>query len=118
MITEESVNDYFRRSASILNNEQDIQTKKIILQMLFIDWIFKSRTNGSMSNFGDLVKVLAKAPESVLNTDLVKKLVQNFYKDYKYKIVSQIYVPYVVYFVAILHFFSIAIDHEHHSKLT
>jgi len=44
-------------------------------QMLIIDWIFKSRKSGSMSNFGDLVKVLAKAPESVLNTDLVKKLV-------------------------------------------
>ena len=115
MVTENKVNEFFEKTAPVLNNELDIQTKKIILKMLFIDWIFKPSQQGVITNFGDLVRVLAKAPESVLNTDLVKKLVENFYKDLKYKIAVQIYVPYVVYFVATLHFFSISVDHKHHS---
>jgi len=76
MVSENKVDQAFKNSASVLSNELDIEKKKIILKMLIIDWIFKPTNHGnSHQNFGDLVQVLAKAPESVLNTDLVKKLV-------------------------------------------
>ena len=119
MVNEKMVNSSFKKSGSGLNNELDTQMKKIILKMLAIDWIFKPTDHHKgHQNFGDLVKVLAKAPESVLNTDLVKKLVQYFYKDFRYTIMWQVYIPYVVYFLAILRFFSIAVDQDHHSSST
>ena len=52
--------------------------------MLLVDFIFNPKKNGSRSNFGDLAKALARAPESVLNKELVKTLVENFYGAYFY----------------------------------
>ena len=84
MITAGEVNKALKEEASVLEDESDIQEKKIHLKMLLIDFIFNSEKNGVRTNFGDLAKVLAKAPESVLNTELVKTLVENFYGAYFY----------------------------------
>ena len=48
--------------------------------MLIIDWIFKKNRKGKKTKFADLVKILSKAPESVLSTKFVKTLVENFYE--------------------------------------
>ena len=47
--------------------------------MLIIDWIFKKNKDGEMTTFADLVEVLSRAPESVLSTQFVRTLVENFY---------------------------------------
>ena len=47
--------------------------------MLNIDWIFKKDKYDKESTFADLVEVLSRAPESVLSTQFVRTLVENFY---------------------------------------
>ena len=47
--------------------------------MLTSDWIYK-KGSGLKTNSEDLVEVLARAPESLLSTDLMKTLVENFYE--------------------------------------
>ena len=79
MVTGSEVNEALKEEASVFYDESDVQEKKINLKMLLVDFIFNPKKNGGRTNFGDLAKVLAKAPESVLNTELVKTLVENFY---------------------------------------
>ena len=47
--------------------------------MLTSDWIYK-KGSGVITNSKDLVEVLARAPESLLSTDLMKTLVEDFYE--------------------------------------
>ena len=56
------------------------KNKEVDIQMLIIDWIFKKNRKGKKTKFADLVKILSKAPESVLSTKFVKTLVENFYE--------------------------------------
>ena len=110
MITAGEVNQALAEEASIFDDESDVQEKKIHLKMLLVDFIFNPKKNGGRTNFGDLAKVLAKAPESVLNTELVKTLVENFYDAYFYWIFGICYIPFTIYFLSASYFFSALID--------
>ena len=110
MITATEVNQALREEASVFDDESDIQEKKIHLKMLLVDFIFNPKKNRGRTNFGDLAKVLAKAPESVLNTELVKTLVENFYDKYFYWILWLCYIPFTIYFLSASYFFSALID--------
>ena len=85
--------------------------------MLLVDFIFNPKKNGGRTNFGDLAKVLAKAPESVLNTELVKTLVENFYGAYFYWIFGICYIPFTIYFLSCAYFFSALIDQQQREML-
>ena len=80
--------------------------------MLLVDFIFNPKKNGGRTNFGNLARVLAKAPESVLNTELVKTLVENFYGTYFYWILGICYIPFTIYFISASYFFSALIDKQ------
>ena len=112
MVTGSEVNEALKEEASVFYDESDVQEKKINLKMLVVDFIFNPKKNGGRTNFGDLAKVLAKAPESVLNTELVKTLVENFYNKYFYWIFGICYIPFVIYFLSASYFFSALIDQQ------
>ena len=67
--------------------------------MLSVLWT-KYWGDGTPANDSDLVSVLAKAPEKVLQTVLFGTLIDSFYQEQKANLVIYGFIPYVCYFAA------------------
>ena len=50
--------------------------------------------------------MLAKAPESILNTEFVKRLVESINDDQKSNVIKYGFVPYMVHFIATVRYLS------------
>ena len=74
--------------------------------------------DGGMTDFADLVEILAKANESVLKTRLAKILVENFYKTYFYNILLRFYLPFLVYFFSTLRYISVHMSNSDVERIT
>ena len=68
--------------------------------MLKLDWMFRPRKNNGNIGFGGLLEVLADAPETIMDTVMVRTLVQNFYDVNKQRVVIFCYLPFIIYFIA------------------
>lgn len=83
--------------------------------MLRIDWLFR-RDPG----FKQTVQTLANTPdESLFSSELVITLVENFWEEYYYSIVWLVLIPFVIYFLTTMVYFSTYLIDEvnmHHDK--
>jgi len=54
--------------------------KEVVVKMLDTAWIYRDDV-GKKTTYKDLVQVLGKAPASILDTEFVRVLIENFYDD-------------------------------------
>ena len=69
--------------------------------MLEMLWTYRW-SDGTEATKQQLVSVIAKAQESVLNTELVRTFINNFYDEQKKYLIGYGFIPYLVYLIATL----------------
>ena len=76
--------------------------------MLNIDWVFNdSSTPGESGGFGDFINALAKAPhEHVFATEFIVNIVEHFFPVYFYQVLRKVTLPYLIYWIATVFYFS------------
>ena len=98
-----------------INNEKGAkQNTQVMAKLLNIDWVFNdSSTLGEVGGFGDLIEVLSKSPnESIFSTEFVIIMCDYFWDIYYHSIVVRVLLPYLVYWVATVYYFSEEIVEE------
>ena len=74
--------------------------------MLTLGKLLYGEHNGKKATLGAFIEVLALAPNSVLNTELVSTLIEYFYEENLKIILTQCFIPFAVYFVSTISFVS------------
>ena len=74
-----------------------------MLMMLKTGWM-KKWSDGTSATIQDLISVLALAPESVLNTELVRTFIDDFYDKQKKHLIFRGFIPFIIYLIGTLGF--------------
>ena len=80
--------------------------RRVDVKMFNTAWIYQNDA-GEEKSYRDLVQVLGDAPPSVLDTEFVRALIENFYDDQKYWLILLGWFPYCGYLVATMMFLEI-----------
>jgi hypothetical protein len=77
--------------------------RRVEVKMLNSAWIYQDDA-GEVKSYKDLVQVLGDAPPSVLDTEFVRALIENFYDDQKYWLILLGFFPYCGYLLSTVMF--------------
>ena len=80
--------------------------RRVEVKMLNSAWIYQDIT-GEKTSYKDLVQVLGDAPPSVLDTEFVRALIENFYDDQKYWLILLGFLPFCGYLLATVMWFEV-----------
>ena len=64
--------------------------------MLFLGWV-NTWADGKAATLQELVSVLANAPESIMQTELVRTFIDDFYDKQKKYLILRGFIPFVIY---------------------
>ena len=72
--------------------------------MLTLGKLLYGKYKGKKTTLGTFIEVLALAPNTVLNTELVSTLIDYFYEENLQTILTNCFIPFSVYFVSTICF--------------
>ena len=81
--------------------------------MLSLAWI-KTWSDGRSATIQDLFSVLAHAPESVVQTELVRTFIDDFYDEQKKYLIWRGFIPFVIYLIGTLGYLTSTRDSLRH----
>ena len=85
---------------------KDRHNTQVVVKMLHFSTLFEQDLNGNLATLGDFIEVLEQTTSIILNTELVRILVNHFYEQNLVRIIWICFIPYVIYFVAAILYFS------------
>ena len=105
-INEEWANKEVKKKIARFANEKDKQNRLIDVKMLTLGKLLYGEYKGKKTTLGAFIEVLALAPNSVLNTELVSTLIDYFYEENFRNIMIYCFAPFATYFLSTICFIS------------
>lgn len=82
------------------DNDDEIQSRQVIAQMLPIEWVFAKYGGNEQVSFRELVVALSESPfDSLFSTELVITLTEHIWSRYYKSVFRYCFLPFCVYFI-------------------